>query len=902
MKIIASLLLLFLATGTIAQNKASIKGLLADSATKAPLEHATIAVVNAKDTSLVSYTLSDKNGGFHISGIPTDRTTKLIISYIGYQTYRKILELNKGETKDLGTLFFSGNNLHEVIIKGERSPIVTKKDTVEFNIEAFKTRPNAVVEELLRKLPGVQVNNDGSILVNGKSINKLLIDGKQFFGKDPKVATRNLEADMIDKIQVYDDRENDPDHKLTESEVGKIINLKLKSKIKKSTLGKFYAGGGSRDRYEAAGILSSFRDTLQISLIGLTNNLSKTGFSQDDLYSMGGFNRSEGSQIWDGTFGGRGWGGLENVTSGGFNLNNDYGTKLKMNLTYFYTNTGRINSSNGINEQTLGDTILSSNSSYNSKSGENKHAIGGLIEWNPDSLNKVRYEPSINFERNNSSSNSNSNSRNNFVPRLNDNIGDDRNQSNGTNFSHNLSYYRRLNKKGKSLNIQHSLNLNENKTTGYSYNAITSYDSSFPSTIQDRLADQQTINNSGNISLNYNQPISKKLSAELSSDTRYSTSREDLLTYDKNIPANSYDLFLPDQSSALNRRTMFQSIKPQLNYQIGKRYSVRMGLSMEFQDVTNHFNSTVKDRRQHYNFFPALQFSGPGFSINFSERLEQPQIYQMQPIERVYSPLYKSVGNPNLKAGRDYQFSGNLYKYIHTKQLNMNAYASVNLTENNVIQRNLIEGNGASTNTYINSKNAIRGYMSGSIGKQFKKSQNWQMGLNTSFNVSARKSEFFLNADAGDQYNYNYGVDQSVNFNYNELLSINTNYRFSNSLTEYKKVKFRAISTYTHTLGTDFSLRWPKKVILDAKYNFNYNPQVAQGFPRSSHIVNLALTLQMLKKDRGQLKISVYDLLDQNISVYRYAQENSVSTSDDQILKRYFLLTYQYKINIYKAK
>ncbi len=903
MKIIASLLLLFLASNAFAQNKAMIKGLLADSATKAPLEHATVAVVNTKDTSLISYSLSDKAGKFQLSGIPTDRPTRLIISYIGYQTLRKDLELKKGETLDLGTLNFVGNSLNEVVIKGARSPIVVKKDTVEFNIEAFKTRPNAVVEELLRKLPGVQVNNDGSILVNGKAIDKLLIDGKQFFGNDPKVATRNLDADMIDRIQVYDNRENDPDHKLTETEVGKVINLKLKNKIKKSTLGKFYAGGGSRDRYEAGGILSNFRDTLQISLIGLSNNLSKTGFSSDDLYNMGGFNRSEGSQIWDGTFGGQGWGGLENVSSLGFNINNDYGKKLKMNLTYFYTNTERLNKQNGLTDRTLGDSTLSSTSAYDSRQNENKHAIGGIVEWNPDTLNRFRYEPKLEFQLNKSNNNSGSESIRNFVNKLNKTTGNDNDKTNNNSFSHNFSYYRRLKKKGESLNVQHSINLNNNQNNGYSYNDLVSYDSSIKSEILDRYSNRHTISNSGSVSLNYNYPFTEKLSGEIMFSAAYAISTDDQLTFDKNIPTGQYDIFLPNQSNELNRNTFSQSVKPQLNYQLNKKYSLRLGISAEFQDVINKFNSSVKDiRRQHYNFFPTARFSGPGFNINVSQRLEQPQIYQMQPIERVYSQLYKSVGNPNLKASRNYQFSGSIWKYNNAKQLNFNAYTSVNLTENNVIQRTLIEDNGASSNTYINRKGAFRGYMSGSIGKQFKKSQNWQVGLNTSLNGSTRKSAFFLNADEGLQYNYDYGFGQEISFNYNELLTINSSYRFNNSFTEYKQVKYRSISTFTHTLGSDFSLRWPKRVILDAKYNFNYNPQVAQGFPKSSHIVNLALTLQMLKKDRGQLKLSVYDLLDQNISVYRYADDNAVNTSTQQILQRYFLLTYQYKISVYKGK
>lgn len=232
-KILAALLLFLIVSNTYAQNKANIKGALADSSSNAPIEYATIAVVNSKDTTLISYTLSDKKGGFNLSGIPVDRPTKLIISYVGYPTHRQHLQLKAGELKDFGLLLLSSTHLKEVIIQGERSPVLIKKDTIEFNTEAFKTRPNAVVEELLRKLPGVQVNSNGSILVNGKKISKLLIDGKEFFGNDPLVATRNLDADLLDKIQVYDDRENDPAHKLNASELSKVINLKLKVKSKK---------------------------------------------------------------------------------------------------------------------------------------------------------------------------------------------------------------------------------------------------------------------------------------------------------------------------------------------------------------------------------------------------------------------------------------------------------------------------------------------------------------------------------------------------------------------------------------------------------------------------------------------------------------------------------------------
>ncbi len=902
-KIIASLLLLFLAVGSYAQNKVSIKGILADSASKAPLEYATVAVVNAKDTTLISYTLTDKTGGFKLNGIPSDRATKLIISYIGYNTIRKTLDLKAGETKDFGQVLISGKSLAEVVIHGERSPVVIKKDTIEFNTEAFKTRPNAVVEELLRKLPGVQVNSDGSIEVNGKAISKLLIDGKQFFGSDPKVATKNLDADMIDKIQVYDDRENDPDHKISATKVNKIINLKLKSKIKKSTLGKINGGGGTRDRYEAGGIISNFRDTLQVSLIALGNNLNKTGFTTDELYTMGGFNRSGGNQAWDGTFGGRGWGGMEEVKSAGFNINNDYGQKLKMNLTYFYTNNVTRSNGNSFEEQTLPETRLTSISNYRGIYDNKKHALSGLAEWNPDTLNRFRYEPKFDYSLDQNTLNSVNSSFNSQTPKLNDNTSDNTDNGKGRNFSHRFDFYRRLNKKGESLNINHGLILNQTLADNYQYNNLTSYISAINSEIQDRYSDKDIRESSADLGINHTRPFNKKLTAEVNTSTRYSSNSNQLFTFDKSQQSDTYNVLLPNQSSSLTRNTFIQSIGPQFSYQFSDKLTLRAGINTELQLVRNKFSNDVADIYGKYlNFFPSLKIDGDSYGIGYSQSIELPQIDQMQPIVREYGQLYKSIGNPNLKPGRRHNIEGNIYKYNHSKQFNINAYTGITISDNNIVQKTTIDANGVTTSTNVNRNGGLRTYFSGNIGKQFKKSQNWQVGLNASLYGNFEHSAFFLNADEGTRNTYYLTLGQAINFNYNELVSINTKYNLNNTVTTYQEVDYESVNTYTHTLSADVSLRWPKRIILDGRYAYSYNPQISQGFQKTANILNLAVSVLMLKKDRGQLKLSVYDLFDQNISVYRYANNNSVNISEGEILKRYFLLNFQYKLNIYKSK
>ncbi|MEQ7798962.1 outer membrane beta-barrel protein [Pedobacter sp. ASV1-7] len=902
-KIIIALLLLTSTNHIYAQNKASIKGVILDSISKAPIEHVTVAIVYTKDTSLISYTITDSKGHFLLSALPANKQTKVIISFVGYNTIRRNLDFTSSTTKDFGKILMTGHSLNEVIIQGERSPIVIKKDTIEFNTEAFKTRPNAVVEELLRKLPGVQVNIDGSILVDGKPISKLMIDGKDFFGSDPKVATRNLDADMIDKIQVYDDRENDPDHKLSTDQVEKIINLKLKNKIKKSTLGKIYVGGGTRQRYEAGGIISSFRDTLQVSLIGLSNNLTKTGFSREDLNNMGGFNRGGGDQTGEGTFGGNSWGGMEKITSAGFNINNDYGTRLKTNLVYFYTNTNTKRESKHFSEQTLIDTVLSSSSKNTSDRNEYKHSLGGLIEWKPDTLNRLRYEPKLNFQSNNNINGSQNENFNNFNPKLYESIGNDTQQTKNIGFSHNFSFYRKLKKKGESIHINHSLALNENATDAFLNNNLTSYTNDIPSSLLSRFTDQHAKSYSGNLSVNYNYPISKKVRVEITSDSRLRSNNDFLKTFDKNTITDVYDIFLANQSNDLTRQIFTQSFNPQLNYQLNPKYTFKLGLNATYQDVRNKFNSTVNDINKTYlNLFPAIEVNGPGFSVNYREGLELPSIWQLQPIERIYNQISKSVGNPGLEAGKSYNIGARIYKNFPRKQINFNLYSSITLSENNVVQRTIIDGTGVNTRSYVNRDGGMRGHIGGNIGKQFKKSQNWKIGLNTSAFVYMNKSAFFLNTDEGIQQNYDFSVSQSVDLNYRELLSLNTSYRLRKSIANYKNVDYKSVNTNNHSLTTNISLRWPKKVIIDGRYNFNYNPQVPDGFTKSTNILNLSVSLLMQEKDRGQLKLSVYDLLDQSTSVYQYGYNNAIVVGEQNVLKQYFLLTYQYKLNIFKSK
>jgi len=304
-----TLLALAAVISTLLFSQGTLKGKITDSSTAKPLGLATVTVFKAADTAIITYRLSTPDGEFKVPGIPFDVNCRVVISYSGYSVYRKEFIITSSQsTLDIGAIALppDSKTLDEVLVIAERPPVVIKKDTIEFNASAFKTLPNALVEDLLKKLPGVMVDKEGNIVVNGKPVNRILVDGKTFFGDDPKMATRNLPANVIDKVQVTDDKEElmrNGDDNL--NNVGKVINITLKKGVKKGWFGKIYAGGGTNDLYEAGAIANIFRDTLQLSVLGYMNNINRTGFSYSELMSAGGFDRirsnsaSNSTSVWN---------------------------------------------------------------------------------------------------------------------------------------------------------------------------------------------------------------------------------------------------------------------------------------------------------------------------------------------------------------------------------------------------------------------------------------------------------------------------------------------------------------------------------------------------------------------------------------------------------------------------
>jgi len=896
MKFIAIIALLAItATASLAQNRANIQGKVVDSASNEILELATVAVVNPTDSSLISYTVTNKAGEFTLHNLPSDKPVKLVISYVTYNNYRKNLNLKKGETLQLGTLKLSAktNNLNEVKINGEAVPIVVKKDTIEFNAEAFKTPPNSVVEDLLKRLPGLEVDMDGNITVNGKSV-KLKVDGKEFFSNDPRIASKNLDADLIAKVQVYDDREDDPDHLIPDAKVNKIINLKLKSAIKKSVGGKLHGGVGTRDRYDAGIIYNMLRDTLQISLIGIANNLSRTGFSQGDLSSLAGFSRNGTDVARNLNLGGRG--SISTIGAGGANINTDYGKKLKVNLLYYFSHSSNINGEKEFSQQFLkNDTILSSNYFVDDRSHSNTHTLSSLVEMNPDSTVKIRYQPIITISNSGSNGNYTNNAYNNFVPRLNSSINSSRDRSDNFRFQHTFSYYHAFHKKGESLNISHNMSISPGNGVDYTLNDITSY-TAIPSSTQDRLGNSASRSSSASVNITYRDPFSKKLTGDVQLSNNFNYNNGRLFTYDLNPQTGLYDAYVENLSRDLVRKQFYETIRPEITYNFTKKARLMASVGVQFMQTYNKFKKGFPDINRYDTFLlPALSFSNSLFSLSYSMSVRQPEINSLRPDTTVYNQFSSNSGNPLLKPTRSHSLNVSVYLNKPERMLSTNISGYFFINENSVFSERKTSSQYVSFSRPINKSGSYSSSLSGTESKSFKKFNNWQVRLTDRISANYQHNFFNINGQDGFQNTLSGTFSQQVFANWNNKFEFNPTYTVNPSFTSYQDVNFKNIRYATQSLYIPTVIKMVKHMTFEANYSYAYNPQVAPGQQRSSNVVNLSIARQFQFRDRGEIKISCFDLFDQSIDSFRYVGDNYLYDIQEQILRRYFLISYSYR-------
>lgn len=898
----------------IANAQGTVSGKISDSAGKKQLALATVTIFRAKDTSILTYRLSTESGEFKVPGLPLNLPLRLMATYSGYEPVRKDFMLTEKEpVLNVGELLLNNTSkqLDEVIVLSERPPVVIKKDTIEFNASAFKTLPNALLEDLLKKLPGVTVAENGDIMVNGQKVNRLLVDGKKFFGDNPQMATRNLPSNLIDKVQVMDDKEeidfnNDGDM----SKIGKVINITLKKSIRKALFGRVFAGGGTDERYEAGAILNSFRDTLQLSLIGFANNINRASFTTKDITQLGGFARSSWGTInGNGNSGGQqgftvdgfslgGTGaGLSSANGAAFNLNHSPSTKVNFSFQYMYGNTRNDLEQVQNTQRFFEDTVVNARTTTNALATGRTHNLATSGGWKPDSLTNMNLRLSYAHADTRSDAPSFIYTENNKIGAVNNGNGMLLTRGRSDNFSEVFQLSRRSAKvKGRLLSVTQVLTRSSNpvSTTTETLNA---YQYPAASTIlfqQLRATDAPSTN--GYLYVNYSTPLSARLTLRFNPYLTYQKNEQEVATYGKHVATSAYDSLNNTLSSNLAREMTRWLSSGVLSYRINT-VTINAGAGLLQQWINNRFTGASQNSKPYYSdVLLNLSVNWKRFSVGFSQDVNPPGINNLIPTPDNSNPFLVIYGDPTLAPSK--RNAVNYNGALTNTKTNTNFYFSgqSSILDNAVIQTIQLNSNGIQLNRPINVNGVLSSFLDIGFNRQFKNSQQFNVTISAGSTINLNRTPMRFNNEESRLTTVNISGNAGVAMNWKDLVEFSPKYIFSSTSSHYTSTAFSGRNIEQQVMQGEFIVRMPKKMVWETNIFYRRLNHVAPGLPLSSVYWNAAVTLLMFKQDKGQLRLAVYDILNSNTNVTRYYNANAIIDNRSNVLQRYFMLTYTYNI------
>lgn len=932
-----SVLLFFFLTAANAQKAdGSIKGKLVDTTAKQPIPDATVSVLNARDSSLATFTLSNKQGAFELKGL-VPGNYRLIVSSKGFIEIKQTLTITEtNKAIDLGNIAVQKDykTLEGVTVTSE-SPIQVKNDTVQFNTSGFKTQPNASLEDLLKKIPGMEVDKEGNVKAQGEQVQKVLVDGKEFFGNDPKLATKNLTADMIESVQVFDDMSDQAKFtKIDDGSRSKTLNIKLKKDRNKGYFGRALVGVGTEGRYEGNLSVNKFTGSQRISLLFNTNNINKQGFSFSDVISaMGGFGGMGGggntggggfgnfggggmqmSSMRSGGFGGFGGGGTTGIIrslSAGLNYSDEWGTGIKVTGSYFFSDSKPRQEQN-IFRQTFfaNDSTASLTRETNSNNLNQNHRFNVRFEYQIDSMNSILYTPSLTFQH--SENFSIDSSRTTSKTPLQEFLAitgrsQNSNERNGMNLGNNVLYRHKFGKIGRTVTLGWNNTLGNSESEGFTIsnnNFFRPDGTIYSSFAQNQTYLQKTETHNNVISTSYTEPIG--LNKLLEFNYAYTNNRSDSKreTFNYNGITKQYDN--PNLLQTNDFTNTFVAHRFGTNFRVQeKKYNYQFGLGVQratlesrsFQALTNKDSITGQSFT---NIFPTANFNftptrSKNLRISYNGRTNQPNVSQLQNVPDATDTLNVRIGNPNLKQEFNHNFNigYNTFNALTFRFIaaNLNLSTTQNRIVNSIATRGPVQ-----TTTYENVDGYFRAFSFVTLGLPFKSAKLKGSSVNVTNNMSYIKDVSLVNLKKNLTRTFIISQGAGVNINKEKIdFGVRANLA-------YNKVKY-SINTQlnedyiTQTYSGDFSYNFPKNFILSTNFDYLINSGRADGFNQSIPLWNASFSKLFFKNKNGELKLSVNDILNQNQSITRSTGDNYIQDTRSMVLRRYFMVSFMFNLN-----
>ncbi|MEP6673529.1 MAG: TonB-dependent receptor [Ferruginibacter sp.] len=913
-----SVLLLMLTINLISAaqiKKGIVRGQLTDSMGKQQVSSATVSLINAKDSSLVTFTRTDSTGNFYFEQLALGKYS-LSASQVNFYPQWKNFELTSNQAGiDLGNIIMKDKSLmNAVMVLSQRPPVVVNGDTLEFNAEAFKTKPNAVVEDMLKKMPGIQVDKDGNISVNGKKINRVLVNGKDFFNGDPKMATRNLPADAIDKVQVFDKLSDQVAFTgMDDGNAEKTINLKLKKDKKNAAFGKASIAAGTAGRYDGQFNINKFNNDQQLSVIGMSNNTNRQGFSIMDMLNFtgqtkkmmsGGGGRMIITSNNDDEFGLPVAGinnnkGINTTTATGFNYNDTWNKSTEVNASYFYNNLA-INNEQLTNRQ----NILPGNNfnAVQSNSSNNKTIANRLnfsTDHRIDSFNSIKLTSLIGYQETDKSNNS---SYNSFIPggkKLNSGITNTSAGSNGYNTSNNLLLRHKFNKRGRTLSANLAMQYNDSRSNGkqYSINNFFVNDTIGKIDTLNQLIKINSITQSYGANISYTEPLGKRALLEFRANYNSNSGELDRKTYDYDQQSKKHDAVNNLLSNAFENNYNYAGAGVSLRVQ-KKKYGFSAGSNLQYSILKSHLKDSLFQIRQTAaDILPLANFNynfnrTKSLRIDYTTATNQPSVSQLQPVQNLGDPLNITQGNPSLKQSYSHNVSLQFFNGNPSKQKNLFVFVNYTATQHAIVNSDAIN-NGIRTTTYTNADGVYN--INGNIDRGFKMkllNSRIDLGVNINYNHSIN----FIDNNKNMTGNLSMTPRLSLNYNYKELLDVTAEVRLSYNEARYSLQPALNNNYWRQEYSIDASINLPAGFSISNDISYSAFTGRSNGYNTNIVLWNATASKQVLKNKKGEIKFSAFDLLNQNIGVDRNANINYVEDVQYKTLQRYFTAGFTYSL------
>ena len=901
------LMILFSPMAFAQQSGVNVTGSVVEQGSDTPIEQATVRLLNVKDSAMVRGVVSSRNGSFTLKNVKKG-SYLLHITFIGYDPLYQPLQITgKKNPVNVGKLELSDGaiELGEAVVIGKAPEVTVRNDTVEYNADSYKVTEGSVLEDLLKKMPGVEVDSEGKITVNGKEVKKVMVDGKEFFSDDPKVASKNLPAKMIDKLQVLDKKSDMAQMTgFDDGEEETVINLTVKPGMKQGWFGNAYGGYGSKDRYEGKAMVNRFVNNDQITFMGGANNTNNMGFSDlaSTMFSgMGGGGGRRG-----------GFGAGSGITSSG-NAGLNFSKEFKPDKLTLGGNTRYSHSDNDARSKSdrqnilPGDSSSYDNSEAMSRTKSDNFGVDFRLEWKPDTMTQLIFRPSFSFSHSMNDNFSDATTLDNERDTVNTNKSSNYSESNGYNLNASIDFSRKLNNKGRVFSATLSGGNSDSYSDGMNRSDIVYFNQT--DALKNSIIDQRSrYDNKG---FNYRayvswvEPIGHNnfIQATYSISQRKQEALKNVYNQDAdgiyNVLDSAYSQSYRNNFISQRASLSFKSQRAKFNYTIG------LNLDPSYSSSENFVGDTTlsKITRKVVNLSPMAQFNymfdkRTNLRIMYNGRTSQPSMTQLQPVADISDPTNITIGNPDLNP----RYTNNVFirfqQFTPEKQRAFMIMANGSYIINDIVSyTSYNQETGVKTTTYKN----VNGNYSGNVRMMLNTPlKNKKFSINSMTMASFANSNGYINEEKNTNRNLILSERGGIDFRSSYLdLGVNGNIRYNATSNSLQKENNQ--NTFNYGAGGYTTIYLPLNFKIESDVNWSTNSGYGDGFKQNEVLWNASASKSFLKNNQGTLRFKIYDILQQRSNISRSVTASHIQDSEYNTLGSYFMVHFIYRFSIFKG-